>query len=299
MQTTPEQRTLKVSIALTVFLGVLGVASGLVTNSQAIIFDGMYSFVDVVPTVVSLLVVKLIARGNSHRFQYGYWHLEPLVAVLRDSILVVACIYAAIDAIGALSSGGHEVEYGRAATWAAILCVIGFGMTLLLSRRAKLLQSPMLEVDARSWLVSACLSLGLLIGFVIATALAGTRFQEWIPYLDAIALLSMAVIMLPMPLIGLWRSMSDVLQVAPDELDTRVHAVMDSLVKDRRFLEYTSYIAKTGRGRFVEIHVLVPPDYRIDIATADAIRSEVSQRLNAGTPTFWLTIDFTADRRWL
>jgi len=294
-----EQRTLKVSIALTVFLGVLGVASGLVTNSQAIIFDGMYSFVDVVPTVVSLLVVKLIARGTSHRFQYGYWHLEPLVAVLRDSILVVACIYAAIDAVGALASGGHEVEYGRAATWAAILCVIGFGMTLLLSRRAKLLQSPMLEVDARSWLVSAFLSLGLLLSFVFATALTGTSLQEWIPYLDAIALLGMAVIMLPMPLLGLWRSMSDVLQVAPDELDTRVHAVMDSIVKDRQFLEYTSYIAKAGRGRFVEIHVLVPADYRIDIATADAIRSEVSQRLNAGTPTFWLTIDFTADRRWL
>ena len=299
MQTSSEQRTLKVSIALTVFLGVLGVASGLVTNSQAIIFDGMYSFVDVVPTVMSLLVVKLISRGNSHRFQFGYWHLEPLVAVLRDSILVVACIYAAIDAVNTLVSGGHEVEYGRAASWAAILCVIGFGMTLLLSRRAKLLQSPMLEVDARSWLVSAFLSLGLLVGFVIASALAGTRFQHWVPYLDAIALLSMALIMFPMPVIGLWRSMGDVLQVAPDELDSRVHSVMDSIVKERRFLEYSSYIAKAGRGRFVEIHVLVPADFRIDIETADAIRSEVSERLNAATPTFWLTIDFTADRRWL
>ena len=99
MQASAEQGTLKFSIALTVFLGVLGVASGLVTGSQAIIFDGMYSFVDVVPTVVSLLVVKLIARGTSHRFQFGYWHLEPLVAVLRDSILVVACIYAAINAV--------------------------------------------------------------------------------------------------------------------------------------------------------------------------------------------------------
>ena len=125
-----EQRTLKFSIALTVFLGVLGVASGLITNSQAIIFDGMYSFVDVVPTVVSLLVVKLIARGTSHRFQYGFWHLEPLVAVLRDAILAVACIYAAIDAMKALTSGGHEVEYGRAALWAGMLCVIGIAMSL-------------------------------------------------------------------------------------------------------------------------------------------------------------------------
>ena len=294
-----EQGTLKFSIALTVLLGVLGVASGLVTNSQAIIFDGMYSFVDVVPTVVSLLVVKLIARGTTHRFQYGFWHLEPLVAVLRDAILAVACVYAGIDALNALTDGGHEVAYGRAALWAGILSVIGLAMTWLLSRRAKALKSPMLKIDARSWLVSAFLSLGLLLGFALASALAGTRWQRWIPYLDAIALLSMAVIMLPMPLIGLWRSMSDVLQVAPNELDLRVHAVMDSLVKERQFLEYSSYVARAGRGKFVEIHILVAPGSAIDIAAADAIRSEVSQRLNAGTPTFWLTIDFTADRRWL
>ena len=294
-----EQGTLKFSIALTVLLGVLGVASGLVTNSQAIIFDGMYSFVDVVPTVVSLLVVKLIARGTTHRFQYGFWHLEPLVAVLRDAILAVACVYAGIDALNALTDGGHEVAYGRAALWAGILSVIGLAMTWLLSRRARALKSPMLKIDARSWLVSAFLSLGLLLGFALASALAGTRWQRWIPYLDAVALLSMAVIMLPMPLIGLWRSMSDVLQVAPNELDLRVHAVMDSLVKERQFLEYSSYVAKAGRGKFVEIHILVAPGTALDIAAADAIRSEVSQRLNAGAATFWLTIDFTADRRWL
>jgi cation diffusion facilitator family transporter len=294
-----EQGTLKFSIALTVFLGVLGVASGLVTGSQAIIFDGMYSFVDVVPTVVSLLVVKLIARGTTHRFQYGFWHLEPLVAVLRDAILAIACVYAGIDALNTLTAGGHDVEYGRAALWAGILCVIGLAMTLLLSRRARALASPMLKIDARSWLVSTFLSLALLIGFALASALAGTRFERWIPYLDAIALLAMASIMLPMPLIGLWRSMSDVLQVAPNELDIRVHTVMDAVVKERGFLEYSSYIAKAGRGRFVEIHILVPADTRLDVATADALRSEVSQRLNAGSPTFWLTIDFTADRRWL
>jgi cation diffusion facilitator family transporter len=299
MSASTEQGTLKFSIALTVFLGLLGVASGLATGSQAIIFDGMFSFVDVLPTIVSLLVVKLIARGDSQRFQFGYWHLEPLVGVLRDSILTVACIYAAVDAVNSLASGGHEVEYGLAAAWAGILCAIGLTMTLVLHRRARALQSPMLELDARSWAVSASLSFALLIGFVIAAALAGTPWQDWIPYLDAIALLSMALIMLPMPLIGLSRSISDVLQVAPDELDARVRAVMDVLVKDRQFLDYTSYIAKVGRGRFVEIHVLVSPESRIDIETADAIRREVSERLDAATPTVWLTIDFTADRRWL
>jgi len=299
MPAMTEQGTLKFSIALTVLLGVLGVASGLATGSQAIIFDGMFSFVDVLPTIVSLLVVKLIARGTSQRFQFGYWHLEPLVGVLRDSILAVACIYAAVDAVNSLFSGGHEVEYGLAAWWAGILCTIGLTMTLVLRRRARILQSPMLELDARSWAVSTVLSLALLVGFIFATALAGSPWQGWIPYLDAIALLSMALIMLPVPLMGLWRSISDVLQVAPDELDARVRAVMDRVVKERAFLDYSSYVAKVGRGRFVEIHILVPAESRIDIAMADEVRRDVSDRLNAASPTFWLTIDFSADRRWI
>jgi cation diffusion facilitator family transporter len=299
MEAKAEQRTLRYSIALTVLLGVLGVASGLVTKSQAIIFDGMYSFVDVMPTVMSLLVVKLLAQGTSQRFQYGYWHLEPLVAVLRDSILVVACIYAAVDAATTLSTGGHPVEYGKAAAWACVLCVIGISMTLFLRRRARLLRSPMLEVDARSWAASAMLSFALLVGFALGALITRTRFQDWIPYVDSTVLLAMALLMMPLPLIGLWRSMRDVLQIAPNELDGRVREVMDSLVRDRGFIEYSSYIAKVGRGTFVEIHVLVAAGSQMDIASADAIRSEVSRRLNAGTPTFWLTIDFTADRRWL
>jgi len=298
-QSNAEQGTLKFSIALTVFLGVVGVASGLATGSQAIIFDGMYSFVDVVPTIVSLVVVKLIAQGSSHRFQYGYWHLEPLVAVLRDSILVVACIYAAVDAVNGLASGGAEVEYGMAALWAGALSVIGITMTLFLARRARALQSPMLKIDSRSWLVSACLSLALLIGFAFALGLHGTRFERWIPYLDAIALLLIALAMLPVPLIGLWRSLSDVLQVAPDELDSQVHSVMDTIVRERAFVDYSSYVAKVGRARFVEIHVLVAPDSRIDTAAADSVRRDIAKRLNAAWPNFWLTVDFTADRGWL
>jgi cation diffusion facilitator family transporter len=299
MQTSAEQNTLKVSITLTVVLGVIGVSSGLATGSQAIIFDGMYSFVDVAPTVVSLIVVKLLARGSSRRFQYGYWHLEPLVAVLRDSILVIACIYATIDAVNTLTSGGHDVSYGMAAVWAGGFCVVGVIMMLYLNRRATVLQSPMLKIDARSWMVSAFLSLALLVGFAIALMLEGTAHEAWIPYLDAISLLVMALIMLPLPLIGLRRSMTDVLQVAPDELDHRVHEVMDRIMKQHDFIDYSSYVARGGRTQFVEIHVLVSPGSRIDVAKADGIRRDIAARLDAAFPKFWLTIDFTADRAWL
>jgi predicted Co/Zn/Cd cation transporter (cation efflux family) len=44
----------------------------------------------------------------------------------------------------------------------------------------------------------------------------------------------------------------------------------------------------------------VPKDTRLDnVAAADAIRREIADALGGEGPQRWLTIDFTADPRWL
>jgi cation diffusion facilitator family transporter len=300
MLPTTEQSTLKFSIALTVGLGVLGVASGLATGSQAIIFDGMYSFVDVVPTIVSLVVVKLIAQGSSHRFQYGYWHLEPMVEAFGGAILALACVYAAANAINGLLAGGHEVAYGFGAAWAGILCVVGLGMAAYMRRHARRLGSGLLALDTRSWLVSGFLSMALLVGFAVAILMEQGGLRRWVPYVDSAVLLCIALAMLPVPLRATWGAIREVLQVAPDELDQQVKRVMDAIVSGYGFLRYASHVAKFGRVRFVEIHILVPPDHRFgSIADADRIRNEIAAALDARAKRFWLTIDFTGDPEWL
>jgi cation diffusion facilitator family transporter len=299
METTAEQRALKFSIVLTLMIGLLGAAVGLLTGSQAIIFDGMYSFVDVVLTVVSLAVSKLLVQEGSRRFQFGYSHLEPVVSTFGGAILVLACVYAIINGIKDLTSGGHEVSYGLGAIWAAIQSVVGAAMALYMSRLSRLQKSALLSLDSRSWMISGALSLAVLVGFAIAASIRETTFRNWIPYVDSLVLLSAALAMLPVPLATVWRAMREVLQVAPSELDQQVRAVMKQLVADRGFVDYSSHVAKIGRTHFVEIHVLVTPQYNADIATADSIRRDIAARLNASWPQFWLTIDFTADRAWL
>jgi predicted Co/Zn/Cd cation transporter (cation efflux family) len=180
-----------------------------------------------------------------------------------------------------------------------MLCATGLLMAAWMYRRARRLESSLLLLDARSWMVSGCLSLALLLGFLLATALRGTTLEPWIPYVDGIALLCIGIAMLPVPVSTTWRAMNEVLLVAPDELDQQVHEVMSGIVAERGFIDYSSHVAKIGRTRFVEIHVLVAPETRIVIATADAIRGDIAARLDAFWPHFWLTIDFTADREWL
>ncbi len=299
MDTSREQRALQFSISMTVLIGLVGIAGGLLTRSAAIIFDGMYSFVDVIVTLASLAVSRLLAQEGSRRFQYGYWHLEPMVTALGGAILTTACLYAVLNAVGDLTRGGHEVEYGAGAAWAGVLCATGFIVSARMYRQARRLNSGLLLLDARSWLVSGFLSLALLLGFMLATAFRGTALAPWIPYVDGIALLCIGLAMLPLPLRTTWRAMREVLMVAPDELDQRVRTLMRVVLAERGFIDFSSHVAKLGRTRFVEIHVLVSPDTRVDIATADALRREIAQRLDAAWPRFWLTVDFTADPEWV
>lgn len=299
MDTTREQSLLKLSILVTLLTSAIGIVSGLVAGSQAIVFDGIYSLVDVVLTLLSLAVSRLVAREGSHRFQYGYWHLEPMVESFGGAILGLACVYAAVNAVGGLLSGGHTMAFGIGVLWTLVLCVVDFGMAVFIGRRARELGSGLLALDARSWLLTGWLSLALLVSFLLALLLKRTALAHWVPYVDSAVLLVIGIGLLPVPMRALWRSLREVLQLAPDELDRQVQEVMRRFVAEHGFLDYTSHVAKIGRARFVEIHVLVAEDYHLgSIRNVDGMRDWIAERLDAQGPQFWLTIDFTADRQW-
>jgi predicted Co/Zn/Cd cation transporter (cation efflux family) len=172
-------------------------------------------------------------------------------------------------------------------------------MSVYIGREARALDSTLLALDARGWIVTGALSLALLVSFLFAALMQRTAFHSWVPYIDPISLLGIAVAVLPVPLATVARAMREVLLLAPTKLDRQVHAIMDEVTARHGFVEYSSHVAKIGRTRFVEIHVLVKPNSPLNVSTADSIRDQVGSRLNASGPHLWLTLDFTADRAWM
>lgn len=81
-----EARLLQISVGATVVIAVLGVLFGLLARSPAILFDGFFSLLDAAITWLTLAVARLVASDGSRRFQYGYWHLESLVILLKASV---------------------------------------------------------------------------------------------------------------------------------------------------------------------------------------------------------------------
>ena len=295
-----EQWALKVSIAASALIGVMGIGGGLMIGSRAIMFDGMYGFVDVMLTFGSLAVSKLVTREPSPQFQFGYWHLEPMVGAVQSAILATACLYGVVNAILALMSGGYDVSFGYGTIWAGVMSVLGMVMAAYINWRARSQRSLLLEIDYRSWLLSGVLSIALLASYGIAIWLKDTTHREWVPYIDPMMLLLLSFALLPMPVKILFDAMREVLEVAPEELDRRVRAVMDELVRDRGFLKYSSYVSQVGRVRFVEIHILVPRGFRVETVDAvDSFRREIETRLDAAWPHVWLTVDMTANPEWI
>jgi cation diffusion facilitator family transporter len=300
MNPPSEQGALKLSILVTALTGVVGIAAGFMIGSRAIMFDGMYSVVDVVMTFAALAVSKLLMQEPTRRFQFGHWHLEPLVVALESAILATVCVYAAINAVLGLTSGGHAVSYGFGLVWAGVMGIPAMAMAIYMSRLARSQGSILLAVDARGWLLSGLLSLALLTAYAIALVLDRSAYSHWVPFVDPAVLLCMSLALLPIPLKTLFAAIRDVLEVAPNDLDHRVRSVLNSLMRERGFLRYSSHVAQVGRVRFIEIHILVPADFRVETVRAvDDIRREVAARLEASWPQTWLTVDLTADPEWM
>lgn len=291
-----EQRVLKFSIIVTFLLAITGIFFGLVSGSLAIIFDGMFNMVDTAMSILSLLVARLLTSKGSRRFQYGYWHVEPMVLVFNGSMLILICAYALINAIGSILSGGRELNFDWAFAFALLMSVASIIMYVYIRQANRKLNSEFLRLDRQSWLISASISTALLVAFGIATLTEGTSYSNLTPYFDPILLGVLTSCLIFVPMAAVRDAIRDLFFVAPFALDQKIRLFLDELIKKQGFKTYSSYIAKIGRAQFIEIHIVVSPNYAISsVESLDTIRREINEAMGGDNPRLWLTVAFTAD----
>ena len=298
---TAEQRMLRLSIGVTVVVSLFGVVFGLLSGSMSILFDGVFAAIDAAMSGLALFVSRLVSGDNANRrFQFGYWHIEPMVLAFNGGTLMLLCFYAFLNAIDSILSGGRQLDFDWAIIYAAIVCVTCFGMYAYEFRSNRRIGSDFVRLDTQSWLMSAAVTSALLVAFGIASSLHRTAFGYLTSYADPVvlALLTLALVFVPIRTVR--KALQEMLLITPPELDAHVRGVMDRVIARHGFKIYTSYVAKVGRAQFIEIHIAVPAGMRLDnVAMVDAIRREIAEAIGEEGPQRWLTIDFTADPRWL
>jgi predicted Co/Zn/Cd cation transporter (cation efflux family) len=307
-----EQYLLVTSIAVTLVIGAMGLAFGLLTGSFAILFDGVYATIDASMAALGLGVARLIlkdalrtdddapgdARGGV-RYQYGFWHLEPIVLALNATMLTLAAGYALVSAIMLILEGGTEIEFDLALPYALVVACICFGMAWRQRSRNRRLGSAFVALDAKGWLISGSITTALLLGFAVGFALEGTRHAWMLPFVDPVVLAAVCLVVLPLPFADLRAAMAGILRIAPEDLDTHVRTVAKAARSRHGFIDDYTYVARVGRATLIEITFVAPPGWAVSgLGQLDKIRQEVGEAVGGKGPDRWLTIAFTEDTDW-
>src|SRR3954467_3874057 len=118
------------SVVAAVVLIAIKLATGLATNSLALLSEALHSGTDLVAALLTFFAVGVAARPADEGHEYGHGKAEHLAALAEASILVLASLFVAWRAIERLT-GTSDVQVDAA--WYALV-VVGIVIVIDASR---------------------------------------------------------------------------------------------------------------------------------------------------------------------
>ncbi|GAB5471322.1 MAG: cation transporter [Rhodospirillales bacterium] len=296
-QTATERRYLLITAYASLAIGCVGVAFSFVAESQAILLDALYNLVYFIAGLFTLKVARLVQRGDDQDFPYGYSAFESLVNGLKGILVMGVTLFAFVDGVATLLSGGRTIDAGPAVIYGALAATACWTLAVLTRRAATRSGSPLVRADAQNWLVNAAVSTGVLLAFVGVFAIQGTALEFLSPYVDSTLVILVVLFSISVPLRMSWQSLMELMVRAPQaDIVAQVRGVVEAataeLPVDQLFLRVTQF----GRTRLVLVHVVLPRDHQVGpLAALDCLRAETQAQLKTHHPNTVVDMLFTTD----
>jgi cation diffusion facilitator family transporter len=292
-----DRRLLLLSVWASAAFAVLSSVWGVLSGSSMIVFDGLYSFASIGLSVLAVLALRTARRGADERYPWGREVWEPVTVVVKAVALGALCVYAVVGGVTDLLAGGREVATGWALVYAVIATAGGVVVTVLMRRGGR---SDLVRAEAAEWVGDTLLSVGVLVGFVIAAVLVATGRSDVAAYVDPamVVVVSLLFLWVPARLIG--GGMREILAMSPPpqtraELEAAVAAVRDQYGLAESFLR----ASKVGGRVDVEVDYVVGEGSAVaTVADCDEVREALHERLAALGHERSVVVAFTTDRRW-
>lgn len=297
-----EQRTLILSICGVLVVAFVSIAYGLYLESDVVILNGIFSLFSLIGLGLSLLAAKLVVKKENRFFPFGYSHVEPLVISVNNLMVLLICLYALINGIERIRAGGNAVDAEGVIWFAVVSSAVSLALWAYERRVAQRISSPLIEADAQEWLIDFGFSLVTLLGFSVLPFLDEPHHGLWARYADPVLVSVMALLAIPAPVRALRRSLREVLLMTDDDdsVIRRLEAVMEKIHAEHDIVRYVHHVVKSGRTRFIEVDILVGPNFDLQaISEQDGLRERIWRALHLPLDNAWLSICLTRDSRWI
>jgi cation diffusion facilitator family transporter len=152
------------SIASNSILIALKLAAGAITGSIAIITEAIHSLIDLVASVIAFISVRKADEPADEEHPYGHEKVENLAATIEGILILVGAAVIVYEASHRLVVGASVEALGVGIAVMALSVVANLVVSGILSRQARVHDSPALEGDAAHLRTDALTSAGVLVG---------------------------------------------------------------------------------------------------------------------------------------
>ena len=235
-----------------------------------IIFDGLYSFISVILSMLSLYINNYMAKRDFEKFPFGKHILEPIVISIKSLIIAIMCLYSLVGAVKSIISGGNNLEFGLAIIY-SIVSVIGCGaISLYMKVKSKALSSELIKAEFTQWFMDTALSTAVLVGFIIGIAISNTKLNFLNPYIDPVMTVAASLLCIRIPIKIFIESFKEVICVS-----------------------------KVGRELRIEIDFVYNKDSKLKtLDQMDNVREEINDAIKHIDYKKWLNVSFTGNKKW-
>ncbi len=295
-----ESYLLKISTLGTLFFAVLGIAWGWTVKSEMILFDGMYSLGGVILSLLALMGSIYINKKDYEKYPFGKKMIEPLIVIIKSLAIFIMCIYSLTGSIKDLINGGNEVQYGYALIY-ALISTLGCGIAyFFLKKKGKAINSSLVNIESSQWLMDTLLSLGVLVGFLIANIIKHTEFIWFNRYLDPLMVIICSSVFIKMPIKSFGDGLKELLEFkADDSITLEIDKLVEGIEREYNFEDTITRVSKTGNDLRIEIDFIYNEESNIKVLDEmDGVREKIFNSLSHINYEKWLNVSFTKDKKW-
>lgn len=295
-----ESYLLKISTLGTLFFAVLGIVWGWTVKSEMILFDGMYSLGGVILSLLALMGSIYINKKDYEKYPFGKRMIEPLIVIIKSLAIFIMCIYSLTGSIKDLINGGNEVQYGYALIY-ALISTLGCGIAyFFLKKKGKAINSSLVNIESSQWLMDTLLSMGVLVGFLIANIIKHTEFIWFNRYLDPLMVIICSLVFIKIPIKSFKDGLKEILEFKSDDSITlEIDKLVEGIEREYNFEESITRVSKTGNDLRIEIEFIYNEESNIKVLDEmDGLREKIFNSLSHINYEKWLNVSFTKDKKW-
>jgi predicted Co/Zn/Cd cation transporter (cation efflux family) len=288
-----EKSAMKISVVGSILLALSALVMALIAKSQAILLDGLYTFVTLIMALISLKVIALVKTLETKTRPFGFMAFEPFLNLIKSLVMLILLTVFLITNIQELATGGRMISLDMTVIFIFVCLLIYAFILIKLKKTARRVQSAILQLEIQNWQIDAMQTAGIALSLIIAMVLIRLGYTSILPYIDPLIVIVLVIVSLPLTFRVFVTEFRRLLLIAPENsIEQEVLGHLAGISEQYGISTTQVWALKSGRTLFLFLYCNLKED-EVTISGLDEIRTAIFRRLSQVYPSFWADIMFT------